>query len=192
MTEAQYLTDGNADGSSQGPDAEDQTAGNGDELSGDGQLRGGDEGDECHAERPSHQDDITPHRRRRGLVARGHAHKEGNKDEEGAGRHPTELFRAGAIETGRDGGGNGGSRGYRKAARDEEEVGLIQDADLERKIVVDGKVGDAFAEDADQGNGIVVIAMAPEETVVKHAVLLELGFIHNQGNAESNADGEGG
>jgi hypothetical protein len=49
---------------------------------------------------------------------------------------------------------------------------------LEGKISVGGKEGNAFREDAEDGNGKV--ASIGKETVVKHAILLHKGLVKNQ------------
>ena len=205
----QGIVDGDADSAAKRSNADNETAGNGDELRRNRQLRDSNQSGQGHAEGQTHEDRVAPD----GLIAVtgacSHADEEGDEDHKRKDRDPSNSAGNGAIQTSHGGTDNGADEHDAVASAHNKCIVLVKDRDLEidqsgsqrrssdrestylkREIGVGCEEGNALGEDTEQGQGEV--AVVGEEAVVEHAILLEPRLIHDEANSKSKTDGKGG
>lgn len=154
----------------------------------DRKLRGGQERGDGHAEAPAHKHRVPPDLGRRDRGRLRHARKEDHEHEEGEHGRWANLLGNRRVQTGDCGGHDDGAETHGEADGHDQEVALVEDADLVGKVDVGREEGDTLAKDTEQGDGEV--AVRGEQPVVEHAVLLELGLVDDQHDRQSHADGE--
>lgn len=204
----QGVVDGDTDCATQRSDADDETAGNGDELRGDAQLSDSDKSGQGHAQGHSQEDGVPPDGVVCVAIAGGHADEKGDEDQESKDRDPPHLAGHGAVETSNGGTDNGADEHDAVSSTNNQCVGLVEHADLEieidqyggsqcrssdpsstylkRKVGVGCEESNTFSEDTEESEGEV--AVLGEEAVVEHAILLEPCLIDHETNGECEAN----